>query len=139
MGNGRKRVTDMAGIILGLVLAIGVLTVFRACPVKEDGTWMACHQVQILLMWLGIGIAVVSAGAFFVQGAGSVILDVIRILLALAGILIPGNVMNMCMMDTMRCHSVMVPFARIVCVVILIFMVKEIAAYFYRKNGKSKV
>ena len=36
------------------VLAIGVMTVFRACSAKEDGTWMHCHEVQTALAITGV-------------------------------------------------------------------------------------
>lgn len=121
---GKKNRLDIAGIILGLILAVGVATVFGACPRKEDGTWMKCHQVQILLIWIGIGMAVLAIICMLVkQRMVRLLLCIAGGVLALVGALIPGILFSMCMMDTMRCHSVMTPFVRIVCALFLILMV----------------
>ena len=49
-----KKILSLLPAAFSLLMAVGTATVFRACPIKEDGTWMHCHTAQN---------AVVAAGA----------------------------------------------------------------------------
>lgn len=107
---------DLPGIALaacGVVLAAGVMTAFRACGPAEDGSWMHCHDVQLYLAGLGVAVAACGIARVFMQSSTArTVLAVIAIAAGVAIVLLPG-VMPMCMMDTMRCHAVMAPFARV--------------------------
>ena len=107
-------IASLIAAILGLVLAIGVMTAFSACGPKEDGMWMHCHDVQMAIAVCGAVITVALAVATFIKGKGArIALYVVAIVLCIVVIALP-SVMPMCMMDTMRCHAVMAPFARVV-------------------------
>jgi len=82
------------------------------CGPMEDGTWMHCH-------WAGVAVSV-CAGILLLFSAlhlairkyrGKMVLDVLMILAAFAAAVIPGNLIQMCMMRTMRCWAVMRPGA----------------------------
>ena len=103
-----SRVLDIAMLCLSLILAIGVATVFRPCAAKEDGSWMNCHYAGRNVMWVGIALCVVSLIRLFAKG-GRLAFDIIALLLAVLAMLIPGTLMHLCMMDTMRCVAVMKP------------------------------
>lgn len=99
--------------IASLLLAIGVCTVFAACGPKDDGSWMHCHDVQIAIAICGaIATVVFAAAAFVKSGAARTALFVVGALVCIVVLLLP-SIMPMCMVDTMRCHAVMAPFARI--------------------------
>ncbi len=107
--------------IISLLLSIGVMTVFSACGAKDDGTWMRCHSVQNSVAVCGAVIALLFAAAALIKS------NIVRFILnaaALAGsvlvFLLPGGIMPMCMMATMRCYTVMRPFARIMALIIAI-------------------
>ena len=104
--------------VLGLMLGIGVMTMFAACGPKEDGTWMHCHDVQIALAACSAVITFALALATFLEGRGAKIaLYVVAIVGCIVAIALP-SIMPMCMMDTMRCHAVMAPFARIAAAIV---------------------
>ena len=107
-------VISLVAAVAGLVLVIGVMTVFAACGPKEDGTWMHCHDTQMAIAACGVMITVALALATFLKGKGAkIVLYVVAIVLCVVVLALP-SVMPMCMMDTMRCHAVMAPFARVV-------------------------
>ena len=116
MADKRFPVVSLVSAVLALVLVFGVVTVFSACGPKDDGTWMHCHDVQTAIAACGAALTVVLALATFLKGKGvRIALYAVAIVLCIVVIALPG-VMPMCMVDTMRCHAVMAPFARIVAV-----------------------
>ena len=125
-------VLAIVSAVLALVLAIGVGTVFAACGPKDDGTWMHCHDVQMAIIACGVVIAIVLAVAAFVKGTGAkAALFAVAIICCIVVLALP-SVMPMCGMETMRCHAVMAPFARIMAgivgilgIVNLVFALKE--------------
>ena len=101
-------------VALGLILSAGTATLFRACGMKEDGTWMKCHTVQEAVIIAGL-----SAALWFLIAA-LIRHHVVRVLFYILGIvgciaifLLPGTAMPMCMLQTMRCYTIMQPFVRI--------------------------
>ncbi len=106
-------------VLLSALLVLGVLTVFGACGMKDDGAWMKCHGAQTAVAKLGGAMtalfllaAVLSnkalkTGAFGLGIIGSVVV-----------FLIPETILPMCMMRSMRCYTVMQPFVRIMAVLI---------------------
>ena len=90
-----KKILSLLPAAFSLLMAIGTATVFRACPMKEDGTWMHCHKAQNAVVAAGAAMFVLLLIAAFVKNR------MVRI--ALYGICV----------DTMRCYAVMQPFVRI--------------------------
>ncbi len=110
---------SVAPAVASLLLALGVATVFSACGAKDDGTWMRCHAAQDAVMWVAVGMtAVLAAAALARRGAVRAVLYALGAIGSVAAFLVPGTVMPMCMMQTMRCYEVMQPFARIMAVVV---------------------
>ena len=121
MLSDKNKSIAFTGAALGFLLGIGTYFIFHACEIKEDGTWMPCHDVQNAVV-LGGGLLTV---LFIVSAV--VKNKKIRIVLNGAGLigaavifLLPGTLMPMCMMHTMRCYTVMQPFVRIMCALIVI-------------------
>ena len=113
MESKKLSVVALVAAVAGLVLAVGVMTVFSACGPKEDGTWMHCHDVQMGIMACGVVVTVAMALAAFLKGkAVRIVLCAVAIAACVVVLALP-SVMPMCMVDTMRCHAVMTPFARI--------------------------
>ena len=113
------------------VLAIGVMTVFRACSAKEDGTWMHCHEVQTALAITGVILTLISVAALLISSAGvCILLRLAGIAAAVIAVLLPGTLMKMCMMDTMRCYTMMQPFARVTGGVLILVSVIDIIKLF---------
>lgn len=118
---------------VGLLLSLGVMTAFSACGPKDDGAFMNCHNAQICAACLGMGMAVLFAVAAFVDSKTVVVVcNVITLLLSVITFLVPGSLMKLCLIHTMRCHSVFNPFVRIMSVITAIFALLGI----FRKNMK---
>ena len=105
--------------ILSVLLTLGVLTLFHACEMKDDGTWMHCHAAQTDVAICGAVLCVLFLVSALVKNR------VLQIIIGLIGtvgsiliIFIPGGFVSMCMMNTMRCYTVMQPFVRIMGVLI---------------------
>ena len=106
---------QLISVGLSLILAIGVMTAFAACGRKEDGTWMHCHSVQTAVFLCGLVLAVLFVLAAWSRNrAVRISLNAAAAVLAVVTCLLPGTLMPMCMMQTMRCYMVMQPFVRIV-------------------------
>ena len=102
---------------VGLLLAVGVMTVFSACGPKEDGTWMRCHQAQIAVAVCGMALVVLFALTAVVKSKTSVLLlNIAALVISVIAFLIPGILMPMCMMKTMPCYTAMQPFVRIMAI-----------------------
>ena len=112
---------------LCLLLAAGTATVFSACGMKEDGTWMHCHSTQdVVVLCALILSAALLFHAFFHQRILGIILNAIGVTGAVLIFLIPGNLMPMCMMHTMRCYTLFQPFVRIMSVLICLICIANV-------------
>ena len=107
--------------LLSALLVLGVLTVFSACGMKDDGTWMKCHGAHTTVAKLGGAmIALFLLAAVLRDRALKICLYVLGIVGSVVVFLIPETIMPMCMMRTMRCYTVMQPFVRIMAVMIAV-------------------
>lgn len=121
MKNKNKSFFPFVPVILCALLILGAATVFSACAEKEDGTWMHCHEAQNAVIVTGAVLAVLFLAAALTkaESAGK-ILTAAGTAGAAVVFFIPGTIISMCMMQTMRCFMYMQPFVRIMS--ILIFM-----------------
>ena len=118
MDSKKISIVSVIATVLALVLAIGVSTAFSACGPKEDGTWMHCHDVQVAILACGVVATVVLAAATVIKEKGArIALYAVAVVVCIVVLALP-SVMPMCMVDTMRCHAVMAPFARVVAVLV---------------------
>ena len=115
----RIGVTDIALLALCAVLLIGTLTFLTPCGQKEDGSWMTCHwagQTSVALAAVLLTMAVMHA----VVPKGGVKLGIDLAVLPAAVLVsqVPGHVIGLCMMETMRCQAVMRPGIAVLAVLI---------------------
>ena len=119
MQPSRKTLHKLIPSAFSLLLFLGSFTVFAACGIKEDGSWMRCRSAQTMVT---IFAAVLSAclllQAFTRQKALRVVLNGIGIAGSAIILLLPGKLMPMCMMHTMRCYTLFQPFVRIMAVLV---------------------
>ena len=88
-------------LILSLVIAIGSQTFLGAC-IHEDGSLGACHWAARAIMGVGGLLAAAVRKARF--GLYLAMLPT-----GLLGLLVPGALIDVCGMDTMRCRMLMRP------------------------------
>ena len=117
-----------------LLLLFGTATVFHPCEMKEDGTWMHCHDVQTAVITGSIILTVLLAAAAVIKIIPAKLIGYgLAAISAAVLFFLPGDIMQMCMMHTMRCYAVMRPFVRIMCVLIAVS-----AAFLLVKTCKNK-
>lgn len=111
-----KKITTIAFLpaLLSLLLGLGTATVFDACEIREDGTWMHCHEAQTTVVICALILtALLSAAALLQKKTIKIVFYGAAVIAAAVIFLIPGTLIPMCMMQTMRCYTVMQPFVRI--------------------------
>lgn len=129
---------EIAQAALSALFVIALLTLLRACGPKEDGTWMHCHSAWKAVVILAAVMLVLSAAKLGLrQPAASAAIDIAVIVLAAVTTLIPGNIVSMCMMHTMRCWSVLRPGVIVFCVLILLAAALDIASLCRAKKGNG--
>ena len=104
---------------LSALLLAGGVTVFSACEPKPDGTWMHCHQCQNMVAGSAVGlIALYGASALVTKKLVRLALLALAVIASVVVFFIPGGICPLCMMKTMRCHTVFQPFVRIMSVLV---------------------
>lgn len=106
---------DVSLFLLSLILLTGSRTIFAPCTPKTDGTYMSCHWVGITVTGIAAALTVISLFHLFTTDKGiKTGLDLSVIPIAVFTALIPEHLIQLCMLNHMRCNSIMRP-----CVVIL--------------------
>lgn len=138
-GKARTFRPDRAGsfnyIFLGLLFAVCMKTVLKACGPMEDGTFMHCHTAEQSLFILALVIAAVGVVSLFAKGALRKAAALAEFILAFAGLLVPGTLVSLCMMPDMRCRSVMRPGALVFCVLVIAASAIDIIRLFRRTES----
>ena len=116
--NRKKPTTAMPILLVSILFLVGMMTVLSPCGPGEDGTFMNCHQAGQALRILSGAAGIVSAAALF-QRAFARIADLLLVILGIASIVIPGNIIHLCMMPEMRCRAVMKPGAMVFAILLI--------------------
>lgn len=104
---------------LSALLLAGGVTVFSACEQRADGSWMHCHQCQNMVAGSSVGlIALYGASALATKKPVRLALLALAVIASVVVFFIPGGICPLCMMKTMRCHTVFQPFVRIMSVLV---------------------
>ncbi len=129
--------TDIVLPILSVLLALGAVFLFHACPAKEDGSFMSCHWAQQTVFGLGLVLIVISglhAGAGSRRMKMGISLSMIPV--EVLTMLVPGCVIKLCAMKNMRCHTTMRPAVMVISILLLI--ASAIDVYINRKREDDK-
>ncbi len=134
----KESIWSLICFFLSLFLCVGVMTVFHACGRKDDGTWMHCHTAQIYVAAGAALLCILFLISMLLKKQAVCIAT--GILGAIGNILIlfiPGSLVPMCMMHTMRCYTVMQPFVRIMAAAIAFFCI--LSVFQTRKKARRGV
>lgn len=105
----KGNILGIAEGIAALVLLVGSLTFFSACKGSE-GKFMTCHWAQNTVSLIAAVLVLQSVLRIFIPDKGvKAGLALSVFLLSIAVIFVPGTLINLCMMDTMECHTVFKP------------------------------
>lgn len=131
----------IAELITALVLTAGPLTVFKACE-AEEGHFMNCHWAQNAVVLAGAVLTVLSLLRVVVANRDirtGLSLGVFA--LSVSVIFIPKTVISLCMMETMRCHTIFKPAVIITASVLAVISGIDAAAGLIKtrkENGERK-
>ena len=105
----KKNILGIAELLTALLLTIGSVTFFKACG-EHEGKFMACHWAQNAVTLIGIVLSASALLRILLKNTGiKTGLSIGAFLLSVSVIFIPNNVISLCMMDSMRCHSIFEP------------------------------
>ena len=107
--------------VLSSILLVGILTFAGPCDVHDDGTVSSCYWASRAVLGVGVVLVVISLVRIFERDEGE--RRGLSFSAALLGVLVavlPGVLIDLCMMQTMRCHTVMRPFALVMGVLIAV-------------------
>ena len=130
----RQRPWVAVSFVAAVLLAVGALTFAGPC-VHDDGSVAACHAAAHAVVACGVIAAMASLAALFPRNVRTAwCLAFVSAAAGLFAAVSPGTLFGLCMMQTMRCWTVMKPFA-LVCggVVFLCALIGAIALL--RKRG----
>lgn len=118
--SGAKPVVGIVCTVLSALVLYGLVTFAHPC-VHDDGSVSVCVWAQRSMVAEAIVALVLSLVRIFERDEGERRgLDLGIALVAALIALSPGNIIELCMMETMRCHTLMAPFARILGVLVAV-------------------
>lgn len=118
--NRRFGVCDILLPLAALLFLLGLLFVFSPCGAKEDGGWMSCHwAAQALKGVAALALVLALLHLLPAPAERKSGLDLALIATALLALLIPGKLIGLCMMASMRCRSLMAPAVTVFSVLLL--------------------
>ena len=118
--NNKKIIPGIVIILLALTGLIGGLTFLGPC-VHDDGSFGACHYAGMALTGICALILAENICHLFVKRNGfRQGVYICTVMTAVLGILIPGTLIDLCKMATMRCRAVMRPGMTIIFILICV-------------------
>lgn len=105
----KKNILGIAELVLAALLTVGSFTFFKACG-EHEGKFMACHWAQNAVTLIGIVITLLALLRIILKNSGIKAGLAIGVFASAAAVIfIPNNVISLCMMDTMSCHTTFKP------------------------------
>ncbi|MBR1561790.1 MAG: DUF4418 family protein [Ruminococcus sp.] len=105
----KKNILGIAELVLAALLTVGSFTFFKACG-EHEGKFMACHWAQNAVTLIGIVITLLALLRIILKNSGIKAGLAIGVFASAAAVIfIPDNVISLCMMDTMSCHTTFKP------------------------------
>ncbi|MBP3902514.1 MAG: DUF4418 family protein [Blautia sp.] len=104
---------------LSIIFLVGLMTFAGACGPKEDGSFMTCHWAGQAVKALAVLLLITSIVRLAIRDRGTKKgLSIAIVLTAITAAVVPGILINLCMMNTMHCHAVMRPFIIVMAVLL---------------------
>lgn len=125
---------DIAFVVFSLVFLVGITTFFAPCGPKEDGSWMNCHWAGNALIGLSAVLVVLSLVHIFVPAQVKIGIDSAAFLIAVLAIVLPGNLIKLCGMHTMKCHTLTRPAT----IIVSAFIILSVALDIFLQTKKRK-
>ena len=119
MSSEKKRIgaCPLLQIVLNAIFFVGIQTIFAPCAPHEDGTWATCHWAGEALLGIAAVMLVMSLLLLLPLRTGmkeGLVFAMIPVSFLI--IVLPGRLIPLCMMETMRCHVIMQPAVTVIAV-----------------------
>ena len=128
---------DILQFVVSIFLILGINFWFHACGMKADGTYMNCHEAEMIIKvisYIIIGLVVIKTlirNSIFKAGISVGILSI-----SLLMILIPKVLVSLCMYDSMACNKYMRPYTLMFGIIFIVISCVEIVLT-YLKTRKA--
>ena len=137
--NEKKRrcgITDVLLLVLNLIFFVGIQTAFAPCEARPDGSWMTCHWAGQALMGIAAALLAIAVMHLVIPRAQVKLgLALAMIPISVLALVLPDHLIDLCMMETMRCHTVMDPAVTVLS--LLNIMTAGADIYVYRKGAEA--
>ena len=132
----RFGVMDVLLLALNLLFFVGMQTVFLPCEARPDGSWMTCHWAgQALTGIAAVLVAIAALHLVIPRAQVKMGLALAMIPLSVLAFVLPDHLIDLCMMETMHCHTVMEPAVTVLS--LLNIMTAGADIYVYRKKANG--
>ena len=137
--NEKKRrcgITDVLLLVLNLLFFVGIQTVFAPCEARPDGSWMTCHWAGQALIGIAAALLVIAVMHLVIPRAQVKIgLSLAVIPVSVLAFAVPDHLIDLCMMETMHCHTVMEPAVTVLSLLNVLLAAADIYVYQKGENG----
>ena len=129
---------DIIVLIVSVIFLIGTFSFLKPCGPQEDGSFMSCHWAGQTLTGLAIILLVMALILLFIPApAGKQGVALAMVPTGILTAVVPGGLIHLCMMETMRCHAVMKPGARVFGIIIAVLAIVSVILN-ARRAGNDK-
>ena len=137
--NEKKRrcgITDVLLLVLNLIFFVGIQTVFAPCEAHPDGSWMTCHWAGQALIGIAAALLAIAVMHLVIPRAQVKIgLSLAVIPVSILAFAVPDHLIDLCMMETMHCHTVMEPAVTVLSLLNVLLAAADIYVYQKGENG----
>ena len=138
MNHDKRRfgITDVLLLVLNLIFFVGIQTVFAPCEARPDGAWMTCHWAGQALMGIAAALLAIAVMHLVIPRAQVKIgLSLAVIPVSVLAFAVPDHLIDLCMMETMHCHTVMEPAVTVLSLLNVLLAAADIYVYQKGENG----
>ena len=137
--NEKKRrcgITDVLLLVLNLIFFVGIQTAFAPCEAHPDGSWMTCHWAEQALIGIAAALLAIAGMHLVIPRAQVKIgLSLAVIPVSVLAFAVPDHLIDLCMMETMHCHTVMEPAVTVLSLLNVLLAAADIYVYQKGENG----
>lgn len=124
----KKNILGIAELLLAAALTVGSLTLFKACG-QHEHKYMACHWAQNAVTLSGVILTVSALLRIIIPDIGvKTGIALVGLLISAGTAIIPNFLINLCMMEKMRCHTVFKPSVTVLSIILALTAAADAAA-----------
>mgnify|MGYP000867039537 FL=1 len=138
MNHEKRRfgITDVLLLVLNLIFFVGIQTVFAPCEARPDGSWMTCHWAGQALIGIAAALLAIAVMHLVIPRAQVKLgLALAMIPISVLALVLPDHLIDLCMMETMHCHTVMQPAVTALSLLNIMLVLADIYVYRRGENG----